>query len=88
MTVRTFLPWVRQGLAASTARVDTLGAGVAGTAKIPLTATVNARRDATADVPVRLLGPGDVTGIDPQEIVRTDPRPFASDVEPDRKSVV
>jgi len=88
MTVRTFLPWVRQGLAASTARVDTLGAGVAGSAQRPLTATVNARRDATADVPVRLLGPGDVTGIDPQEIVRTDPRPFASDVEPNYLALV
>ena len=29
-----------------------------------------------------LYGPGDVLGIDPQLIVRTDPRPNSSDVEP------
>ena len=31
---------------------------------------------------VRLYGPGDVTGIDPQQVVRTEPRNLAKDFEP------
>ena len=31
---------------------------------------------------VRLYGPGDVTGIDPQQVVRTEPRHLATDFEP------
>ena len=34
------------------------------------------------DRQVRLYGPGDVTGIDPQQVVRTDPRHQATDFEP------
>ena len=31
---------------------------------------------------MRLYGPGDVTGIDPQQVVRTEPRHLATDFEP------
>ena len=34
------------------------------------------------DRQVRLYGPGDVTGIDPQQVVRTEPRHLATDFEP------
>ena len=38
---RAFLPWVRQGLAASITTVDTLGPGVAGRVRVPLALRVN-----------------------------------------------
>ena len=31
---------------------------------------------------VRLYGPGDITGIDPQQVIRTEPRHLATDFEP------
>jgi hypothetical protein len=34
------------------------------------------------DVPVRLYGPGDVTGLDPREVVRTEPASLSTDFEP------
>ena len=38
---RAFLPWVRQGLAASVTTVDTLGPGVAGRVRVPVALRVN-----------------------------------------------
>jgi hypothetical protein len=46
---------------------------------------VNLRVNDAVEIPprqVRLYGPGDVIGIDPQQVVRTDPRPQTSDFEP------
>jgi hypothetical protein len=76
----SFLPWVRQGAAAGIAAVDTLGAGQAGSVK--LTASVALNGAPAASLPVRLLGPADVLGLDPRQIVRTDPRPGTAGFEP------
>ncbi|MDQ5821866.1 MAG: hypothetical protein M3540_10530, partial [Actinomycetota bacterium] len=90
--VRTYLPWVREGLVGSTATVDTLGAGVAARAELPLDVWVNdptrkvADRHATA--PLRFYGPSDVTGVDPAQIVRTEPPNLATDVEPNYFALV
>jgi hypothetical protein len=75
-----FLPWVRQGAAAALTTVDTLAA----TQNVPveLTAALALNSAPPVSVDVRLLGPGDVAGIDPQQIVRTDPRPGSVDFEP------
>src|SRR5687768_11221628 len=75
-----FLPWVRQGAAAALTTVDDLAA----TQNVPvkLTAALTINRAPEVRVEVRLLGPGDVVGIDPQQIVRTDPRPGSADFEP------
>jgi hypothetical protein len=43
---------------------------------------VNNTDDNDIDRQVRLYGPGDVTGIDPQQVVRTEPRHLATDFEP------
>ena len=74
-----FLPWVRQGAAAGIKTIDM-------TANQPavVSVTVNLRVNNTpvVDQPVRLYGPGDVIGIDRQQIVRTEPRPQSTDFEP------
>jgi hypothetical protein len=79
-----FLPWVRDGLAGEIAP---------GTAQNAPRATVpvslELRRtgedgDGTgrsAPVPVTLLGPGDVTGIDAAQIIRSFPAPGSTDAE-------
>ena len=38
--------------------------------------------DEFADRTVRLIGPGDLLGIDPRAVVRVDPRPNTNDFEP------
>jgi len=74
-----FLPWARQGAAA----------GIKTTDKTPeqgavVSVTVNLRvnSDPGFQQTVRLYGPGDVIGIDQQQIVRLEPRPHSNDFEP------
>ena len=74
-----FLPWVRRGLAERIADADSGGALHArATVEVGVTvAPLPAARYALS-----VHGPGDVLGIDPRIILRTDPRAAASDVEP------
>ena len=80
-----FLPWVRSGLAATLTHRDTLGAGVPGRARLGVEVRVS-RSGSGAALPVSrelsLLGPGDVVGLDPNQVIRTDPRRGATDAEP------
>jgi hypothetical protein len=74
----TLLPWVRQGAAAGSLPVDTM----ADTLEARASVAVDLRVDAdTVGVKARLYGPGDVVGVDPRQIVRTDPRPRSANVE-------
>jgi hypothetical protein len=75
-----FLPWVRQGAAAGIQTEDTLNDSVAGAVSIPVKLRVNNTNDIARDV--RLFGPGDVLGIDPLQVIRTEPRNLATDFEP------
>src|SRR5215218_100753 len=74
-----FLPWVRQG-AASGIQTPDMSANQAGVASVPVKLRVNNTDD--IDRRVRLYGPGDVTGIDPQQVIRTEPRHLSTDFEP------
>jgi hypothetical protein len=74
-----FLPWVRQGAAAGIQTPD-MSADQAGVVSVAVKLRVNTTDDIERQV--RLYGPGDVTGIDPQQVVRTEPRHLASDFEP------
>ena len=69
----SFLPWVQGGIARSIAADDEPGATLAARVTLPVTVHV----DGAGDVPatVQLYGPGDVTGLDPAQIVRCDPPP-------------
>src|SRR5678816_1123368 len=75
-----FLPWVRQGAAAAINVADTLNSGMRGAVDLKATLAINS---VPGDpITVRLRGPADVVGIDPNEIVRVDPKPSTTDFEP------
>jgi hypothetical protein len=74
-----FLPYVRQGLAASITIPDPLGPGIPATAAFGVTLPVN---DQAVSMQLDLHGPGDVLGIDPRQVVRTDPLPGSTSFEP------
>jgi hypothetical protein len=76
----TFLPWYRTGLASA---IDgSPAAGARGEIKVKLKTKVGATDGTSAERSVRLIGPGDIIGIDPRAVVRLDPRQFANDFEP------
>ena len=79
----TFLPWMRRGLSnqikdpaaagESRARLEvavTPGSDVSGPAAVPIVKSI------------KLVGPGDITGINPLQVIRTEPRAGNSDFEP------
>ena len=78
-TTYRFLPWARRGLADRITAPDDGGA-LPARAKVTVGLTVSAIPEATYDL--SLYGPGDVVGVDPRVIIRTDPRPASTDVEP------
>src|SRR5688572_25909415 len=76
----TFLPWARQGIAAAIPDVDDLGSGTSGPerAAVPVSFTINAE---PISKQVQVFGPGDVAGINPRVIVKTEPRNWITDFE-------
>src|SRR5688572_14409189 len=76
----TFLPWTRRGLGAEITTPDDLGSGSTGPerAAVSVSFSVNAQPIARD---VEVLGPGDVVGINPRAIVKTDPRNWVTDFE-------
>jgi hypothetical protein len=76
----TFLPWTRRGFGAGISTPDDLASGSAGPerALVPVSFNVNGQPIAKN---VEVLGPGDVVGINPRAIVKTDPRNWVTDFE-------
>src|SRR6516164_1560727 len=84
----TFLPWLRQGIASRIAQKDTFGPGLgAERAAVHVALQVNGQADFVSN-DVSLLGPGDVIGIQPQAVVRTEPRAGTVDFEPNYLAAV
>ncbi|HYI55871.1 MAG TPA: hypothetical protein VEX57_18035 [Microlunatus sp.] len=81
-----FLPHVRRGLADRIPEADGLGSTIPSRARFPVTVTLESGQ--TAGVDLRLYGPGDVIGVDPRGIVRTEPPRFARDVDPDEFAAI
>jgi hypothetical protein len=79
-----FLPWVRQGLAAGIRDVETQSPTLAPNVSVNVKLWINQATSPTPDVSktARLYGPGDVTGIDRRQVIRTTPAPFATNFEP------
>ncbi len=79
-----FLPWVRQGMAAEINNPDTLTPTQNINLSLPVSLWINRTDSTTPDVslPVKIYGPGDVTGIDPAQIVRTSPAHLTTNFEP------
>jgi hypothetical protein len=75
------VPWVRRGLATLVS-----GAATGGAATLPVTLTLNG--GSVAAPAVRLIGPGDITGIDARAITRTDPRDATDAFEPNYLAIV
>jgi len=74
-----FLPWARQGAASGIRALD-MSAEQTGVVSVTVKLRINDATD--VDRQVRLYGPGDVIGIDPQQVVRTEPRHMTMDFEP------
>src|SRR5262245_32693556 len=80
-----FLPWVRYGVSAALSPPDALDDTVPARARLPvrlrLTGTgPGSQSEDVISVPsLQVLGPGDVLGFDPREVVRTTPRHLSSD---------
>src|SRR6185436_9291302 len=79
-----FIPWVRAGAANAYANADTLKPVLQRPDTKPLTGLPVALKLNTTpvDVPLRLYGPGDVLGLDPHAVIRTEPPPSTGDFEP------
>jgi len=88
LSTYSFLPWMRQGLAGQITSLDEDTSVVTrATVAVNLEITGEASSgDPITPVPisrnVQLYGPGDVVGIDPRTIVRTDPRDWITNAEP------
>jgi hypothetical protein len=84
-----FLPWLRAGLATQLPREDTLSDGVSGRARMDVGVRVIHSGD-PIDLTrkIQVSGPGDVVGIDRRQVIRTDPKPSASDFEPNFLAIV
>src|SRR6516164_7840214 len=81
-----FLAWARRGIGANLANADYGGPLPArGTLSVALTVSAQGPSPASQPVPpvaVQLFGPGDVLGLDPRHVVRTEPKPFTTNFEP------
>lgn len=77
-----FLAWSRQGLSAAIPATGAVGGD--GAVRLPVTITVRKGASDTEDVTrtVRLYGPGDVVGLDANQVIRREPRPGTADFEP------
>jgi hypothetical protein len=70
----SIVPWVRRGLSSLIA-----SASATNYASLPVSLVVNGV--AVNAPPVRMLGPGDVTSLDPRAVIRTDPQDGADAFE-------
>ncbi|MBZ5506657.1 MAG: hypothetical protein LAO78_14455 [Acidobacteriia bacterium] len=75
----SFLSWVRQGLAARSGIAGSVGVKD-GHLALPVSLSLNGAK--LSALPVQIYGPGDITGIDAQEIIRTEPPHLMANFEP------
>jgi len=83
---RTFLAYVRQGLAAQIAQPASETAAPPARGDLTIGIQVNARAPVTLDL--QTYGPGDVIGFDEGQIGRTEPAPGTQDFEADLLAAV
>ncbi len=81
-----FLPWARRGIAASLNTPD--GGTLPDRAQVSVQVQLSVQGGAAPNpvlpppVTVELFGPGDVAGVDPRMVIRTEPRVFTVTFEP------
>jgi predicted XRE-type DNA-binding protein len=76
----SFLPWSRQGIASRLINPDPLDDSLAARVSLPVHLQVNQAHD--VNLTLRLYGPGDVIGLDPRQVIRTEPRDQTKDFIP------
>lgn len=89
----TFLPWLRQGLGNSILEAETSpNPSLRASLEVELALRVKSLGDPIADRPVsrtvRLYGPGDVLGVERAAIVKTEPRDFITNFEPNNLAFI
>src|SRR6266498_4476640 len=78
----TFSSWLRKGLSNRITDIDHLGSGtspIKERSHIPIDVSLNTQ---TIHKEIALLGPGDIIGINPQIVVRTEPLTWVTNFEP------
>ena len=89
-----FLPWARRGLARAHQHNQLALSGVSALPVVTLGLKLSGAGGGVADqssaptINLKLLGPGDIIGIDPRIIVRTEPRSNNHDFEPNYLAVI
>lgn len=78
----TFLPWVRQGVVGAIDIPDPLNGSLKSRVELEVAARLNNNTADDATIKVRVYGPGDVTGFDARQVIRTEPQHLTSDFEP------
>ncbi|MFF4445659.1 hypothetical protein [Streptomyces sp. NPDC001502] len=82
----SFLPWLRTGLSTKITQAPPAGSGARP--RIPVTLRLTGQHpehpvpDRAVTRSVQLYGPGDVVGLDPRAISRTEPQPSVTNAEP------
>ena len=89
----SFLPWLRTGVARQVTAADldpTVKARAGVNVALTLTGEALTGPALTHPVtrPVELYGPGNVVGIDPREVIRTEPRDWITNAEPNYLAAV
>ncbi len=88
-----FMPWARRGLARSHQNADSNGA-LALRPRVSVGLSLQAKQDGNAatavagNIDLSLYGPGDIIGIDPRLVVRTDPKPNSTNFEPNYLAII
>ncbi|WP_405057101.1 hypothetical protein OG474_30740 [Kribbella sp. NBC_01505] len=85
----SFLSWLRTGIATKIDSPESRAASTTGRATVPVRLRLSGEPVTGPDEiedfveqPIQIYGPGDVVGVDPRAIVRTEPRPWITNVEP------
>ena len=79
-----FLTWARRGIGATVSNPD--GGSLPSRASLSVQLSVSVQQGATTNtvqpqpLPVQMFGPGDVIGVDPRHVIRTEPRDSTVDV--------
>ncbi|MDC3984477.1 hypothetical protein [Polyangium jinanense] len=80
MSGLTFLSWARVGPQLDASVTDPLTGPLPAHGALRIGVRLNER--AEVQLPARLYGPGDVTGLDPRQVIRTDPASGVDSAEP------
>src|SRR5687767_6614020 len=76
----TFLPWLRQGVATQIDVQDNLGEPGVAPERASVQVSFKVGGEPVSKI-AHLLGPGDIVGINPRAIVKTEPRNWVTDFE-------